>query len=115
MVENARFETEFDIPKVKEFWPWHVPHFEELGFKVAPPFLFWVKTVRFQLRSKTEVLSLTKPPFWIGTENGQLCPMKEGPTLKPNYSTLELSTCQDRNFFYLGLPNSISNPTLSNV
>ena len=37
-------------------------------------------------------LSFTKPPFWIGVENEQLCPIKEGPlTLKP--SSLRLGTC----------------------
>ena len=30
-------------PKVKEFWPWHVPQFEELGFKVAPSFYTGLK------------------------------------------------------------------------
>ena len=34
---------------------------------------------------------------------------KEGPILKPNSSKLD--TCQDHNYFYLGLLNSISKPT----
>ena len=27
--------------KIKECWPWHVPNFEELGFKVGSSFLGW--------------------------------------------------------------------------
>ena len=38
MIENVGFETEIGKPKVNEFRPWHVPNFEKLGFKIAPPF-----------------------------------------------------------------------------
>ena len=31
----------------------------------------------YQLRSDTKVLSLTKPPSWIGVENGQLYSIKK--------------------------------------
>lgn len=38
---NAGFKTE-RWAKVKEFWPEHVPNFEERGFKVGPSF-FWLE------------------------------------------------------------------------
>ena len=46
-------------------------------------------------------------------KNEQFLPTKEGPTSKPNSS--KLGTCQGQRFFYLGLLNSISKPTFSNV
>lgn len=52
--------------------------------------------------------ALAKTLFRIGVENG-----RRGPTLKPN--SVKSSTCQGRNYFYLGFPNSILKPTFLNV
>lgn len=61
---------------------------EEIGFKVGPSF---IGIVRVQLRSEAEgSISLTKLSSWIGIENEQFYPMKEGPNLK---LSLKLGTC----------------------
>ena len=61
--------------------------------------LFLVKTIHFQFQSEMEVLSLANPPSWTGIANGCLCPIKEGPTLKPISSKLD--TCEGRHSFTL--------------
>ena len=42
----------------------YVPNFEKFGFKVSPFVFFGVKTVHFQLRWETVVLSLAKRSSW---------------------------------------------------
>ena len=87
--------------------PWHVHHFEKLGFKVGP--LLLGVYVCFQLRSKMAVLDarLKTSIFFIRVENIQFQPKKKGGT---NCETKlhEVRHMSSPKFHYLGLPNSVS-------
>ena len=92
--------------KVTWLWPWHVPSFGELGFKIGPLF-FRVTNIHFQLQSNTKVLSLAKPPSWIEVKKNISTQRKRRPTLKP--SSPKLSICQGQIAFTLVYWTSFQN------
>ena len=70
MFKHSGFKKDFGKPRPKNFGFHIYLTFKELGFKVGPSY-FVVKIVCFQLRIKTQVLSIAKPPSWIGVENNR--------------------------------------------
>ena len=94
--------------------PWHVHHFEKLGFKVGP--LLLGVYVCFQLRSKMAVLDarLKTSIFFIRVENIQFQPKKkEGPIVK--LSSMKLGICQAQNSIILAYQTPFPKPTMPNV
>ena len=94
--------------------PWHVHHFEKLGFKVGP--LLLGVYVCFQLRSKMAVLDarLKTSIFFITVENIRFQPKKkEEPIVK--LSSMKLGICQAQNSIILAYQTPFPKPTMPNV
>ena len=70
-----------------------MPNFEELGFKFGST-LFWLKPFVSDFDRENRLLSIAKPPSWIGETNLE------------NH-LLEVRHMLRLNFFYLAIPNSI--------
>ena len=94
--------------------PWHVHHFEKLGFKVGP--LLLGVYVCFQLRSKMAVwMQGLKPPFFLSqlktySSNQK---KKEEPIVK--LSSMKLGICQAQNSIILAYQTPFPKPTMPNV
>ena len=84
----------------KEIRPSHVPKSSKclLVPRLIP--LFWVKTIRFQLRKEMKVLSLAKPSSWIGVKISYIF-ITRGANLETKL--LEIRHMSRPNFFYLYL------------
>jgi len=86
--------------EIEEFLSWHVPNFEELGFQVGPSFFpFWFKLFASDSNQNWRFGALQNRRLGSGWEDGCLCPIKEGPTLKPSSS--KWGTCQGQDSFTL--------------
>ena len=88
--ETLVWESRPHTAEVGEFYPWHVPQFEEPRSSFLGGLKFTIDN--FQLESR--VLNLTQPPSWIGVENKRFHWTKEGPYLRP--SSRRLGTYQGR-------------------
>lgn len=83
----------------------------ELGFEVSPSF-FSSNMFVFSFNWK-QSFKPYKPSSWIRVKNGQICPTKERPTLKPR--SLRLDTCQGQISFNLAYWTPFCNRHFVNV